>query len=95
MARIIRSPECEEDLISIWCYIARDNPEAADKTLLELDEASEFLVTYPLAGKRRDEILPDLRSFPKNNYIIFYLPEEDGVSIVRILHAARYARDLL
>lgn len=32
MPKILITPAAENDLINIWVYIARDNPEAADRT---------------------------------------------------------------
>jgi plasmid stabilization system protein ParE len=33
MPKILITPAAEDDLINIWIYIARDNPEAADRTI--------------------------------------------------------------
>ncbi len=30
-ARALLRPQAERDLIAIWCHIARDNPDAADR----------------------------------------------------------------
>ena len=40
-------------------------------------------------GRARDELAPDLRSFPFGRYVIFYEPIEDGIDVVRVLHSAR------
>jgi toxin ParE1/3/4 len=37
----------------------------------------------------RNEVLPDLYSFPVGHYIIFYLIIPDGIEVVRVLHASR------
>jgi len=33
--------------------------------------------------------MPDLRSLPVGNYLIFYMPVEDGIVVVRVLHGMR------
>jgi len=30
-----------------------------------------------------------MRSFPFGRYVIFYVPLEDGIDVVRVLHSAR------
>lgn len=34
-------------------------------------------------------LAPDVRSFPFGRYVIFYLPIDDGIDVVRVLHSAR------
>ncbi len=46
--------------------------------------------TCPASGAGREESPPAFRSFPEENYVIFYRPVKDGVQIVRVLHGARY-----
>jgi toxin ParE1/3/4 len=40
-------------------------------------------------GVSREELEATLRSQPVGNYLIFYLPLEDGVDIIRVLHGSR------
>jgi toxin ParE1/3/4 len=40
-------------------------------------------------GRRREELLPGLRSFPIGNYVVFYREIKDGVDIIRILRGSR------
>jgi len=40
-------------------------------------------------GISRHEIMPSLRSLPVGNYLIFYLPIDDGIEIVRVLPGMR------
>jgi plasmid stabilization system protein ParE len=41
-------------------------------------------------GRARPELADGLRSFPtRTQYIIFYLPDADGLLVVRVLHHAR------
>ncbi len=83
------SPQAEEDLIEIWVFISKDNVEAADKTLGEIEKVFEILAEYPEAGRERPEIAPRLRSFPVKRYITFYRPLSDCVEIIRVLHGSR------
>lgn len=79
----------EADLDSIWEYIARDNPVAANRVFDSIAERFEMLVRQPSIGEPREEIRSDLRSFPVGKYVIFYSIENDLVTIVRVVHGAR------
>lgn len=79
----------EEDLIEIWCYIARDNERAADRLLAEIERACATLADAPTLGRARPELLDQLRSFAVGSHILFYLPHEGGIELLRVLHGAR------
>jgi toxin ParE1/3/4 len=89
MAQIIKRPQAESDLEEIWWYIAQNNPKNADNFLDLLWEHCVFLAQSPFSGKKRDELLPNLRSFPVRHYVIFYLPLENGIELVRVMHGSR------
>lgn len=42
-------------------------------------------------GRTREELAASLRSFPCGRYVIFYVPFDDGIDVVRLLHSARDA----
>jgi toxin ParE1/3/4 len=83
--RLYKRPQADLDLDSIWDFIANDNPSAADRVLDRIGEVLDMLIRNPLAGRQRPELAPGLRSFPAGNYIVFYLPLDDGIEVVRIL----------
>ncbi len=95
MARIVRAPLVSEDLLGIWSYIAQNDPVAADQVLARIDEVVHTLASNPLLGELQDHIRPGLRRFVVGAYLIFYLPLQDGVTVVRILHGARNYGELL
>ena len=85
MPEIITSPLAEEDLFAIWDHIAEDNLGAADRFVAGVDEKFHLLAEQPQIGPAREELAPNLRSFPAGNYVIYYRPIENGVEIVRVL----------
>jgi toxin ParE1/3/4 len=87
--RVLKRPLAESDLDDIWWYIAQDNPEAADRLLDRIEERCGALARFPEMGVRREELMPDLRSLPVGSYLIFYLPIEHGIEIVRVLPGMR------
>lgn len=40
-------------------------------------------------GRKRDELLPLLRSFGVDDYLIFYRPIESGIEILRVVSGYR------
>ena len=85
--------KAEEDLFGIWSFIARDNPDAADRVEAAIFDACAFLAAAPLRGHlRRDLSSLTVRfwtvlRYP--NYVIVYDPGTDPLQIIRILHGAR------
>jgi toxin ParE1/3/4 len=84
-----RRPLAEADILEIWDYIADDSVAAADRWLDELDAKFNLLATQPMMGRVRDELEPGMRSFPFGRYVIFYMPIDEGIDVVRVLHGAR------
>ena len=78
------------DLLELWLAIAEENIVAADESLDLIHATVSILVEQPDTGRARTELADGLRSFPtRTPYIIFYLPETDGLLVVRVLHHAR------
>jgi toxin ParE1/3/4 len=83
------SDEARADLDEIWLYIARDNPDAADKFIRAIVSRFPKFAAMPQLGRSREERSPRLRSFPVGRYVIFYRTMGKGVEIARVLHGAR------
>lgn len=89
MPQVRKRPQAEADLDDLWWHIAQDNPDAADRLLDSIDERCATLAQFPYIGTSRDDLLPNLRSLPVGNYLIFYLPLPDGIEVVRVLPGMR------
>ena len=95
MPRVIVRLQAELDVDEIAARIAADNLDAALRFLNAVENAHQLLATWPRSGARRITRNPNLRglrSYPIRrfrDYLIFYLPLEDGVEIVRVIHGAR------
>jgi len=75
MAHVTRRPLAAADILDIWDHIAEDSIEQADRWVDKLDEKFKLIATQPLMGRARDELAPDLRSFPFGRY--FHLLRAD------------------
>lgn len=89
MARVRYSATARRDLKEIWKYIAADNENAADKLLDHIEDVLELLGSAPLLGRVRNELQAEVRSFAVGNYVIFYIPRKDDITVVRVLSGFR------
>ncbi len=90
MAQILFTPLATEDLQEIWIYLAENaDSQTANKFLLTVKKKCETVVAFPEMGRVRHEYLINLRSFPFDKYIIFYLPLDEGIEVLRIIHSSR------
>ena len=89
MPHVRRRPLAETDILEIWDFIADDNPAAADRWVDQLDAQFQMLATQPKLGRARNELAPRVRCFPVGRYVVFYVPRDDGIDVVRVLHSAR------
>lgn len=84
----------KDDLRVIWTYFAEFSSHSADKIMAEFIEKFKLLGKNPNIGRRHDEIVVNLRSFPHKKYIIFYFETENGIEIYRVLHGTRDIENL-
>ena len=89
MPRVTRRPLAAADILEIWDYIADYSLAAADRWVDRLDEQFRMLAVQPMMGRAREELAPGVRSFPFGRYVVFYMPMDDGIDVVRVLHGAR------
>lgn len=54
--------------------------------LLQLEPTLKSLATMPSAGRLRSELAPGIRSQPCNSHNIYYLAQDNGIKVIRILH---------
>ncbi len=88
------SARAQSDLDRIFAYISvRQSPKAAERFLELAQEATGFLAQHPLAGPhpRWATRHRTLRFWviSRTNFLIYYLPDEQGVSIERVLDGRR------
>ena len=82
----------EMDLIDIFEYIKKDNPDAAISQLEKFDTSISQLALNPFLGAiPKDERLKRLgyRMRIVDKYLVFYVLKAKTVQIRRIIHGAR------
>jgi toxin ParE1/3/4 len=92
--RLIYRTSAREDLGEILGYITRETRDRkvgaafVAKLRAQCEKLSQFDATL---GTARPELLPDIRSTPYQNYVIYFRYLGDRVEIVNILSASRDA----
>ncbi|MEH2095527.1 plasmid stabilization protein [Nostoc sp. 'Peltigera membranacea cyanobiont' 213] len=89
MSRCILAPSARLDLKEISSYIARFNPDAARRFNEKIKQQCKLLADFPNMGQSCDNFASALRSFPVEDYLIFYRPIDGGVEVVRIVSGYR------
>jgi toxin ParE1/3/4 len=80
----------EGDLLEAWLYVAEENISAADKMVEQIEIEARLLLDQPKMGRSREDLAPDLRSWPTSTpYILFYFPDDHGIIVARVLHHSR------
>lgn len=101
MLKINITPLADADLDEAAAYIAKDNIKAALKLYDYAKETLTLLAEHPLTGTQYHTAtngLSDVRFFPMKkytNYLVFYIPFNDEIRIIRILHRARNIPEML
>lgn len=90
MPAVSLTTHAENDLLDAWMHIAQDNPDAADKLVDSLLAAAHALAEHPEQGRARPELQAGLRSWvTQTPYLIFYMPQPHGITVIRFLHHSR------
>ncbi len=96
MPKIYKRQQAERDLVDCFVYLAENASIDVAERFLENSETSfNELALNPLMGSPLILRNPKLTGMRKwrvrdfNNILVFYMPRNDGVSIVRVLHAAQ------
>jgi toxin ParE1/3/4 len=94
-AGIVRRPAARRDVLKAASHIAKDNVEAALRFADAVRETEELLSEMPGIGVAHDFERPELAGMRSHGvkdfrrYLIFYIPSDGGIEIVRILHGSR------
>ena len=88
MASYERSGRADRDLTEIYRYSFEEFGEAkADAYLLALDDCLTRLASSPEIGRSAHRLRPGDFRFEQASHVVFYVKAENGIRIVRILHA--------
>ena len=78
------------DMREVWNYLAGHERTAADNFIREISHKFDLLAANPKMGRRHDEYIVNLRSFPYKKYLIFYFEmATSDIEIYRVVHGSR------
>jgi toxin ParE1/3/4 len=93
---VTQRPRARLDLLEQFVYFGEQaSVELAERYFAAVDQTCLQLLKHPQSGTLYDSgiaRLEGMRWFPVSrfdNYLIFYLPHENGVDVIRVLHGAR------
>jgi len=87
------SSDAEQDIAEMyrrgfWEFGERQ----ADKYYDQLFDTLELVASFPFTGRESSDIYPDLRRIEFNPYVVFYLPRDYGVYILRLLKQSQIVK---
>jgi toxin ParE1/3/4 len=94
VTKVLFTAAAIQDLKAIYSYIADENLDAAARFLKRLQKRWLGLAERPGIGRRRNDLLPELRSAGEGDYVIFYRKTAEGVELIRVLHGKRDAEQI-
>ena len=97
MRRIVKSPQADADLESLWLEsVQRFGVQQADDFLLAIHRCFDLLADMPTLGVARPEISPDLRlHLQPVPLVIAYRFTTEELRILRVFHGRRSYEALL
>lgn len=78
-----------QDINEICEFMGKRNIKAASKLFDAIRQKCKLVSNFPNMGKDYSWIVPALRGFIVDDYIVFYYPREDGIDIVRVVYGKR------
>ena len=89
MAAYRLTHRASDDLDAIYEYtIVNFGLEKAQDYLIGLHQRFEELATRPTLGRGAERLAAGMRRYPHRSHVVFYLTEDRGVLIVRVLHTS-------
>ena len=64
----------------------------ARRYLSGMHERFEDLARQPMLGRSASQLAPNLRRYEYRSHVVFFVAEDDGVRIVRVLHQSMDVR---
>lgn len=101
MPKVKRTPQAKQDLIEHVLYLAKINPDLAEKFIEASEMAFEKLAQMPMKGQRQEFKSPKLAEVRRwfipgfDKYLVFYRPIKGGAEILRVLHGMQNVNGIL
>jgi plasmid stabilization system protein ParE len=89
--RVVFTPEAEEQLVALYCYVAEvASPDIAAQYTEAIISYCEDMRVFPHRGTMRDDVRPGLRiTHYKKRTVIAFTVEIERVSIIGVFYGGR------
>ena len=95
MSEFRLSSDAEQDLSEMYRHgFWQFGERQADKFYDQLFDSLELLASFPQSGRSAEHIYPELRRIEHNPYVIFYLPRDYGVYVLRLLKQSQIVKPI-
>ncbi|WP_459177263.1 type II toxin-antitoxin system RelE/ParE family toxin [Ewingella americana] len=89
MKEINLTPKATEDLEAIWSYSQEQFGLAkADEYISRISNIFEVLATHEIGTERR-ELGEHIFSLPIERHVIFFVPSEFSITVIRVLNQSQ------
>ena len=80
----------------IWgvIYLGRYSVKAAGKLFDRIRQRAKLVASFPDTGKSYNDLIPGLREFMVDDYIVFYIRVGDGIEVLRVISGYRDLRSV-
>jgi toxin ParE1/3/4 len=91
MKRYRVGPSARDDLKRISHYIGveRQSPLGSKRLREQFFDSFRRLAQNPFLGQACPEFGENVRIWPIGNYVVLYIPQENGIDIVQVAHGGR------
>lgn len=93
---VTQRPRARLDILEQFVHFGeQQNIELADRYLKAIGATCRMLALHPYSGIAWDSGIARLQGLRRfrvkgfESYLVFYLPQDNGIEVVRILHGAR------
>jgi toxin ParE1/3/4 len=83
------SEDANADLKEICAYLELQDPKFASKLFDRIRHKCRLVADFPGIGKSHAELIPGLRGFVVNDYVVFYIVIGESVQVLRIVNGYR------
>ena len=83
------TPRAAKDLAAIARYGLQNwGDMLMERYLRRLNDRFHWLALHPNAGRKRDDVATDYRSFVEGQHLVFYIIQPNGIAIIGVPHQA-------
>jgi toxin ParE1/3/4 len=88
------SQDAIDDLNEICEYLGGYSVKAASQLFDRIRQKAKITASFPNSGKSYGDLIPGLRGYIVDDYIVFYIVVPTGIEILRVISGYRDLRSV-